>query len=298
MSTFHQLKQFLILADVLHFGRAAGKMGISQAALSRTVGKLEEDLGFLLFDREDRHAVRLTEAGQDYARSCRRLLAEFSEAESAARRLAGGDVGDLEIQLAGQAGMCPEVIALLTKVHYSHPGIRLRLSSAGSVKNTLDALSRREIHAGVIPGDLPWPSVEGFVRQEIARYDEKIVLAIPEKHPVLSGQFPHGLQSSHFLIPGAAEKSEVTRFFFNYFTRQFRRAPVIAMEVTDSVCLQNLAAAGGGIGVLPAGDVLPVRGVVWKDLPLTLDRQIWLVSRAEEPSPVLKNLYDCLSRNR
>ena len=70
------------------------------------------------------------------------------------------------------------------------------------------------------------------------------------------------------------------------------------MEVTDSVCLQNLAAAGGGIGVLPAGDVLPVRGVVWKDLPLTLDRQIWLVSRAEEPSPVLKNLYGCLSRNR
>ena len=298
MLTLHQLRLFLVLADILHFGKAARKMGISQAALSRTVGKLEEDLGFLLFDRGDRHAVHLTEAGADYAVRCRRLLAELSEAESAARLLAKGDCGAVELQISAQAARCQEILTLLTDFHHAYPGIRLQIGAACSGECMQEALLRREIHAGIISDDWPWIPSDGIIRQEIARYNEKIMLMFPDKHPALTGHFPQSMQNSHFLLPGAVENSGVARLFCSYFVRQFRREPVISMEVEDSVCLQHLAAAGVGIGVLTAGEVLPVLGSVLKELPLLFERKVWLVSRGDDQTSVIKNLRASLLRNR
>ncbi|MBR2365082.1 MAG: LysR family transcriptional regulator [Lentisphaeria bacterium] len=54
MVTFNQLKNFLLLAEILHFARAAQKMGITQAALSRDIKKLETEIGCQLFDRSDK----------------------------------------------------------------------------------------------------------------------------------------------------------------------------------------------------------------------------------------------------
>ena len=54
MATLKQIHDFLLLAEELHFARAAEKLGISQAALSLEVRKLEHSLGAQLFDRSDR----------------------------------------------------------------------------------------------------------------------------------------------------------------------------------------------------------------------------------------------------
>ncbi len=297
MATFHQLEQFLELAEILHFGKTARKMGISQAALSRSIGKLERDLGFALFDREDRYAVRLTEAGESYASHCRLLLSGLDEAEEDARRLASGERGDLSLWMSASAAVCPEVQLLLTEVHHSRPAFRLRISAVSAGTDVQHVLKQREAHAVVLAGDSSWSPPEGIIRREIARYEEKVVLAIPGRHPVLQGQhFPGGLQSSHFILPAMASVPDVVKAFNEYFFRQFKREPVVAMEVTDPVCLLELAAAGVGIGVLAQREALPVHGVVFRELPLQIERRIWLLRRAEDHSPAVKLLFSCLKK--
>lgn len=68
------VRYFVVVADELHFGRAAAKLFISQPALSKQIRKLEEDVGAQLLSRDSRH-VALTPRGERFLHHARRLLA-------------------------------------------------------------------------------------------------------------------------------------------------------------------------------------------------------------------------------
>lgn len=67
------VRYFVVVADELHFGRAAAKLFISQPALSKQIRKLEEDIGAPLLARDSRH-VALTPRGERFLRQARRVL--------------------------------------------------------------------------------------------------------------------------------------------------------------------------------------------------------------------------------
>ncbi|MEM7679344.1 MAG: LysR family transcriptional regulator, partial [Myxococcota bacterium] len=73
------LEMFVALAEVLHFGRAAQRLGCTQPALSRGVQRLETDLDVQLFERDSRN-VRLTDAGQAFLQGAIDILDRASEA--------------------------------------------------------------------------------------------------------------------------------------------------------------------------------------------------------------------------
>lgn len=96
MAGLRQLAAFDAVATELHFGRAADRLGITQAAISQLVHRLERDHGVTLFERSSRH-VALTSAGTtllEPARATLRAHASFTEAAQAA---ALGHQGTLRI---------------------------------------------------------------------------------------------------------------------------------------------------------------------------------------------------------
>ncbi len=67
------VRYFLVVAEELHFGRAAAKLHVSQPAISKQIRKLEDQLGVRLLVRDSRH-VALTVRGEDFLRDSRELL--------------------------------------------------------------------------------------------------------------------------------------------------------------------------------------------------------------------------------
>ena len=108
---FDDLRALLALADMLHFGRAADRLHISQPALSKRLRRMEERIGGPLLVRGYRD-VRLTDAGRLLANRGRHLIGEASAAIALTQRAARGEAGLLRIGfgIASIFGLLPDVL--------------------------------------------------------------------------------------------------------------------------------------------------------------------------------------------
>src|SRR6478672_10041827 len=93
------LKYFVAVAEELHFGQAARRLGIAQPPLSVQIQRLEAELGVSLFERTSRR-VELTAAGHRLLEDGKRVLDDFYSAAEAARRAARGETGSLTVAFA------------------------------------------------------------------------------------------------------------------------------------------------------------------------------------------------------
>src|SRR5579863_7748958 len=90
------LRYFVAVAETLHFGHAAEKLGMAQPPLSQQIRNLEHNLGHPLFDRTTR-GVRLTRVGQFFLERARGTLSKVSDDVEMARRLGSGQEGALTV---------------------------------------------------------------------------------------------------------------------------------------------------------------------------------------------------------
>ncbi|HET6681828.1 MAG TPA: LysR family transcriptional regulator, partial [Gemmatimonadaceae bacterium] len=93
------LRYFVAVAEELHFGRAAQRVGIAQPPLSQQIQQLERLLGARLLNRS-RRRVELTQAGRLLLDDARRILADVARATDRARRAELGEVGTLTVAFA------------------------------------------------------------------------------------------------------------------------------------------------------------------------------------------------------
>jgi DNA-binding transcriptional LysR family regulator len=120
-----ELRIFLALADELHFGRTAERLGISQPGVSEAVRALESRLGVKIFDRTSRR-VRLTPAGEGLKRSLVPVLAALDQALAQTSELSRAVRGLLRIGFV-LTTEGPALSRLVEAFHARYPACEVRL---------------------------------------------------------------------------------------------------------------------------------------------------------------------------
>ena len=173
------MRYFVAVAEELHFGRAAQRLGIAQPPLSRAISQLERRLGAALLERSSR-AVTLTEAGAVLLREARAALDAVEAAERRTRRAALATTGRPGVVLATKAGASSELLAQLLAAYAAEPDavtVDLLLCGIGEQERML-----RDGRADVALLHLPFDTTAGFDTEELCTEGQVVIL--PAGHPL------------------------------------------------------------------------------------------------------------------
>ncbi|GAB2855931.1 LysR family transcriptional regulator [Actinocorallia aurea] len=171
-----ELRYFVAVAEELHFGRAAQRLGIAQPPLSRAIQQLERRLGVTLLDRDSR-SVALTGAGEVLLAEGRAALDAVEAATRRTRRAATGDPGLVLVTKAGAAG---RLLADLLDAYAAEPGaveVEVLLCGIGEQERLL-----RTGRADAALLHLPFDSITGLDAEEL--HSEGQVAVLPARHPL------------------------------------------------------------------------------------------------------------------
>ena len=172
------LRYFVTLADELHFGRAARRLGISQPPLSQQIKALEDGLGARLFERTNRR-VALTQAGRMFLDEARATLAQADRAVQVARRAQRGELGELRIGMFPSAPLIPVVGRSILAFRRGYPDVQLTLSEFES-RQQMQALAEGREHIAIVRGPAS-PNVPAELSaSELLR--ERLVMVMPADH--------------------------------------------------------------------------------------------------------------------
>ncbi|MGY2028139.1 LysR family transcriptional regulator [Nocardia gipuzkoensis] len=174
-----ELRYFVTVAEELHFGRAAQRLGIAQPPLSRAIGQLERRLGVVLLQRTSR-AVTLTEAGWVLLGEARAALDAVEAAERRTRRAALAATGRAGVVLATKAGASIELLSKLLDAYAAEPGsvtVEVLLCGIGEQERLL-----RDGRADVALLHRPFDAMAGFDIEEL--HTEEQVVLLPAGHPL------------------------------------------------------------------------------------------------------------------
>lgn len=248
-----ELRLFVHLARSLHFGRTARACHLSPSALSRSIQRLEEELGAALFVR-DRRSVALTEEG--------RLVQTFAEqtlegAAALGQRLAGS-----QERLRGAVSIFASVTAcqsflppLLSEFRRAHPEVRIHLETGYA----LDALTRLttgavDIAVAALPDEVP-PSLTARVVVRIPLVFVAPAEACAVRELCRRDSVPWGD------VPMVLPASGVFREAIDGWFGRKRLTPLVYGSVAGNEAILSLVSLGCGVGVVPrlVADQSPLR---------------------------------------
>ncbi|MFF2216872.1 LysR family transcriptional regulator [Streptomyces antibioticus] len=171
-----ELRYFVAVAEELHFGKAAQRLGMAQPPLSRTITQLERRLGIALLERNSRK-VTLTEAGAVLLAEGREILSAVTAAERRTRR---ASTAHPSLVLAVKSGTGGELLTKLLDAYAAEPGavtVDLLICEAHQHRQLL-----REGQADVALLHLPFDSAAGLDTETL--YTEGQVAILPASHPL------------------------------------------------------------------------------------------------------------------
>jgi DNA-binding transcriptional LysR family regulator len=254
------LRCFLLLAEELHFSRAAKRAHMTQPGMSRLIGELEQDVGVPLLRRTTR-TVELTEAGKAFLAEVRLSLERLERAVSVARRTASGETGVLRIGYMDFAinGRLPEFLRAFSRYR---PEIRLELSFIATLKQQ-EALLADRIDIGFMIGPFDQPRMASYTFD-----DNRYVALLPLTHPLSNVRALRlsDLAREPFVL-GSGDNWGAYRASLFSLCHRAGFTPNIVQEASSSEGIFGLVAAGAGVSVY-ASCVRNVqrRGIVIRDL--------------------------------
>ena len=236
------MRQFVAVAEELHFGRAAARLNIAQPPLSQAIQRLEASLGVALFNRSKR-SVELTEAGRVFLIEARRTLLQAEVARKMAQT-AGAEVPEVRISFIGPAlyQVLPEV---LVRFRAAVPNVHARLFEATS-PDQIAGIMDGDFHVGFITHGIRHAGCESRLVER-----SRFVAAVPADS-ALAGRATITLAelAEHpFILPPQkfTENSETLDLF-----KTVGVVPRVEQEASQTNTTLSLVSAGLGCSVVMA----------------------------------------------
>ncbi|MEO8261384.1 MAG: LysR family transcriptional regulator [Pseudolysinimonas sp.] len=174
----HVIRYFCVLADELHFGKAAAALSISAPSLSQQISRLERTIGAPLFERNPRK-VTLTPAGLELLPYARRVRDDHDDLLRWADGVGSEPTGDLLRIGMVAAGAGPLTTAMLTSVVHAMPTVRLEMRRLGFF-DTRDELLEGRVDVVFAPAPM---ELDDRIDAEPLWFESR-VLVVPSSHPL------------------------------------------------------------------------------------------------------------------
>lgn len=237
---FEQLEAFIIVADLGNFTRAATQLSVSQSSLSRSIQRMEAELGQPLFERKSR-SISLTDAGELFQSRAQQILAIFEDTK--AEISDDGQVGRLRV------GAIPTIAPyflpdLLRDFSADHPKAQLVVQ-----EDTTDNLLRRckqgEIDIAVLALPVParYLEVEEISTEELLLVMSKCHALASKKRITLTD-----LESLPFVM---LDEAHCLSDNIISFCRQRSMQPVSIERASQLQMVQELVSLQHGISLIP-----------------------------------------------
>lgn len=287
------LRAFVVLAEELHFGRAAERLNLAQSALSTQIMRLEDSIGTPLLKRGRRQQPALTAAGQTFLLETRETLERLDRSARIARLAGQGGAGRVCMGYVFSAAICGLVPRVLRALNSTFPllDITPRLMET---PDQLEALADARVLFGFTR---PRPTCPpGLITRVV--HSENILIALPQSHSLTAESTLHARDfvGQTFIVPQFHERFGLSETLVHLAERGGFAVP--PMKTTgDFITALCMAAGGGGIVLAPASlRKLSIDGIVFRDIAdFHVTVELMLVYRADTPALLVQAINAALA---
>ncbi|GAB6043251.1 DNA-binding transcriptional regulator OxyR [Endothiovibrio diazotrophicus] len=238
-----ELEYLVAVAELKHFRKAAERCFVSQPTLSGQLKKLEEELGVMLVERDNRN-VRLTSAGEAIAEQARRVLTEARAIRELAEVHSQPMAGKLRVGLIPTIApyLCPHIMSPLKR---AYPQLELLLVEE-QTHVLLKRLDEGEMDLAILA------LLDGMEEEYTANhlYHEAFVLAVPREHPLAGKREAKRSDLDHqkvlMLADGHCLRDQALDVCFSAGAVEDG-----SFQATSLETLRHMVGAGSGITLMP-----------------------------------------------
>jgi len=288
-----ELQLFLKLAETLHYTKTSHMMAISPSALSRTIQRMEDQVGQKLFYRDNRGVV-LTPAGDRFREYARSVLENW--------QILQNDLSEDDTDVRGELILYSSVTGcytilpdLLRACRERFPGIHIKLktgSAADAVGSVINGLS--DISVAAEPDALP----DNLMFLNVTTTPLELIV------PAVSWGLTERLEApgvSWYDLPLILPEKGLSRKRLDRFFRTRHIRPDIYAEADGNEAVMALVSLGFGIGIVPAlvreNSLMRDRISVLPEVPDLEPYRVGIcVNRRNSQTPVVRAFISLVSR--
>ncbi|MGL5270390.1 MAG: LysR family transcriptional regulator [Selenomonadaceae bacterium] len=238
----NQLEYFRALAHINHFTQAAESVSLSQPALSRSISKLEKELGVPLFNRIGKK-IQLTAYGSAFLTHTERALQAIENGKQALADLAAPDQGVVHLSFLHSLGTYL-IPMLLSNFKNQYPKIQFKLNQKNSARLT------EQLVEGAIDLCLCSTLMTTDTLGWVSLYSEELFIILPTSHPLANRRT--------LRLEEIAEEPFITfkplyglRLLSDQFFETASIRPKITFEGDEIMTVASLVAANLGVALIP-----------------------------------------------
>jgi LysR family transcriptional regulator, benzoate and cis,cis-muconate-responsive activator of ben and cat genes len=278
--TTDQLKNFLIVAEVLNFHKASSSMYIAQPALSRQIKNLEDEVGAELFDRTKKQ-IKITPAGVFFKNEVTRILKHLDQAKKRAGQIHRGEAGEITIGHVSSA-MYSVLPYFLKTITTSYPHLKIGLLE-NACNMIFTKILDRELHFGIIPNEIAPDGLESAML-----YKENFVVVMPGDLKVTlkkkTGLKP--LANADWILPAREDGQVYNDLLYRLFQKN-GFTPRIVFQSPNASTNLRMVSEGLGVTIIAKSAVkgvnLNIKYFELSDIPVKVEmRFVWSKERKEE----------------